>query len=217
MTERCPMFAFLDVPTEGAYHLVSWLALAVGTAAAIALFTGCVRLMLHPLARSAIRGEKARAALAPQAAKLREKHRENPDRMQRELLALYQDSGTSLFAGCLPTLLQLPFLMVMYQLFTSATINGTPNGLLAQTLLGAPLGGHFFDFGTGAAVFAVLFAALAVVGFLAARAMPAESPKLLRLMPFGTTLAAAVLPLAAGLYLLTTTTWTVVERAYLRR
>jgi YidC/Oxa1 family membrane protein insertase len=211
------MFAFLDVPAEGAYHLVSWLAGATGTAAAIVLFTACVRLLLHPLARSAIRGEKARAALAPQAAKLREKHRHNPDRMQRELLALYQNSGTSLFAGCLPTLLQLPFFMVMYRLFTATTIDGTPNGLLAQTLLGAPLGGHFFDFGPSSVVYAVLFLALAVAGFFSARAMPPESPRLLRLLPFGTTLAAAVLPLAAGLYMLTTTTWTVVERAWLRR
>lgn len=211
------MFAFLDVPAEGAYHLVSWIAGATGTAAAIVLFTACVRLLLHPLARSAIRGEKARAALAPQAAKLREKHRNNPDRMQRELLALYQNSGTSLFAGCLPMVLQLPFFMVMYRLFTATTIDGTPNGLLAQTLLGAPLGGHFFDFGPSSVVFVALFAALAVAGFFSTRAMPPESPRLLRLLPFGTTLAAAVLPLAAGLYMLTTTTWTVVERAWLRR
>jgi YidC/Oxa1 family membrane protein insertase len=40
---------------------------------------------------------------------------------------------------------------------------------------------------------------------------------LLRLLPFGTVLAAGVLPLAAGLYLVTTTTWTFLERRYLRR
>jgi YidC/Oxa1 family membrane protein insertase len=36
-------------------------------------------------------------------------------------------------------------------------------------------------------------------------------------MPYGTVLATAVVPLAAGLYLLTTTTWSVIERAVLRR
>jgi YidC/Oxa1 family membrane protein insertase len=40
---------------------------------------------------------------------------------------------------------------------------------------------------------------------------------LARFMPFGTVLMAAVLPLAAGLYLLTTTAWTVTERTVLRR
>jgi YidC/Oxa1 family membrane protein insertase len=43
------------------------------------------------------------------------------------------------------------------------------------------------------------------------------SGRLIRLLPFGTILTAAVIPLAAGLYLLTTTTWTVVERAILHR
>jgi YidC/Oxa1 family membrane protein insertase len=209
------MFAFLDVPTEGAYHLVSWLAGATGAAVAIVLFTACVRLLLHPLARSAVRGEKARAVLAPQAARLREKHKRDPEGMQRELVALYQQSGTSIFAGCLPTLLQLPFFMVMYHLFTSATIGGDPNGLLGETLFGAPLGSHFP--GSGSIVFVGLFAVLAVVGFLAGRTMPPESPRLLRLLPFGTVLAAGVLPLAAGLYLVTTTTWTFLERRYLRR
>ncbi len=38
-----------------------------------------------------------------------------------------------------------------------------------------------------------------------------------RVMPFATVLMAAVVPLAAGLYLLTTAAWTVTERAVLRR
>lgn len=209
------MFAFLDVPAEGAYHLVSWIAGTTGVALAIALFTVGVRLMLHPLARMAVRGEKARAALAPQATKLREKYKRHPEKLQKELVTLYQQSGTSMFAGCLPMLLQIPFFMVMYRLFTSSTINSAPNDLLHATLFGSPLGGHFFD--TGSVVFVALFAAMAAVGYFSARAMPPESPRLLRLLPFGTSLAAAVLPLAAGIYLFTTTTWTVVERAYLRR
>jgi YidC/Oxa1 family membrane protein insertase len=209
------MFGFLDVPAAGAYHLVSWIAGATGVALAIALFTVGVRLMLHPLARMAVRGEKARAALVPQAGKLREKHKRDPEKLRKELVALYQGSGTSMFAGVLPMLLQIPFFMVMYRLFSSSTINSVPNDLLHTTLFGSPLGGHFFD--TGSVAFIALFAALAVVGYFSARAMPPESPRLLRLLPFGTSLAAAVLPLAAGIYLFTTTTWTVVERAYLRR
>jgi YidC/Oxa1 family membrane protein insertase len=211
------MFEFLDVPAHGAYHLVSLIAGATGTAAAIVLFTAAVRLALHPLARSAIRGEKARASLAPRAAELREKHKKSPERMQQELVALYQDNGVSLFAGCLPMLLQLPFFMVLYRLFTAGSFGGTPNDLLTDVLFGAPLGSHFLSFGPGLVVFVGLFAALLVVGYFSSRAMPAETPRFLRLLPFGTSLAVAVIPLAAGLYLLTTTTWTVIERAHLRR
>jgi YidC/Oxa1 family membrane protein insertase len=40
---------------------------------------------------------------------------------------------------------------------------------------------------------------------------------LTRVMPYGTLVTAAFIPLAAGLYLLTTTTWTVLERTILQR
>jgi YidC/Oxa1 family membrane protein insertase len=39
----------------------------------------------------------------------------------------------------------------------------------------------------------------------------------MRLLPFGTVVAAAVLPLATGLYLATTTLWTLLERRHLQR
>lgn len=72
------MFAFLDVPVAGAFHLIdpliSLLTPIVGGAAvaiAVVLFTCVVRLLLHPLARAAVRGERARAVLAPKIAELR--------------------------------------------------------------------------------------------------------------------------------------------------
>ena len=210
------MFVFLDVPAEGAFHLVSWLATATGTAAAIVLFTVVVRLLLHPLARSAVHGEKTRSALAPQVAEIRKRHSRDPERIQREMLVLYRNSGTSPFAGCLPSLLQLPVFMVLYRLFTATTFDGTPNDLLGEQFFGTPLGSHLLD-GVGGPVFAGLFMALLVVGHLSARAMPAQTPRFLRLLPYGTSLAVTVIPLAAGLYLFTTTAWTVLERACLRR
>jgi YidC/Oxa1 family membrane protein insertase len=41
--------------------------------------------------------------------------------------------------------------------------------------------------------------------------------RVLRLLPYGTVAVAALVPLAAGLYLLTTTAWTAAERVLLRR
>jgi YidC/Oxa1 family membrane protein insertase len=234
------MFAFLNVPVSAAYHLVEGLATiaqpvfgGLSTAVAIVAFTAGVRLLLHPLARAAVRGEKARAALAPQAQRLREDHRNDPQRLQRELVELYRESGTSMFAGCLPMLLQLPFFTVMYRSFSSGSVGGGVNSMLHHTLLGAPLGGHFLETLAGGSisphilVFVGLFVALGVVAWFSMRWQAALAERtgspavpggaLMRLLPFGTVLAAAVVPLAAGLYLLTTTTWTAVERAALRR
>lgn len=235
------MFSFLNVPVAGAYHLVLALSnlltplLGAGsTVAAIVGFTVLVRLLLHPLSRAAVRGERARAALAPQINALREKHKRNPQRLNEELVKLQRESGTSMFAGCLPVLLQAPFLSVMYRLFESTTINGKPNELLSHSLFGATLNQHWLPVMQGAVpfaptgvVFLALFALLACVAtysvrWQAARITPTPdtpmpSGRLLRFLPYGTILFAAFLPLAAGIYLVTTNTWTAAERAWLCR
>jgi YidC/Oxa1 family membrane protein insertase len=251
------MPAFLGVPVAAAYYVVSVLASiltplfsGLAAAAAIVLFTMGVRLLLLPLSYRAMRGMDARARVAPQVQALQKKHAGHPDRLQRELTALYQAEGTSMFAGCLPLLAQWPFLSVMYLLFRSPAIGGKPNSLLAHGLFGAALGSHWLG-GAGllsaqGAVFAGLFALLAVIGWLSARKAPRltapgagltsatpgakpavqagtadqavrASAALARLAPFITVVFAAFVPLAAGLYLLTTTAWTLAERTLLRR
>ena len=68
------MFGIFDVPVAGAYHVVLPIAGVMNPALTIVLFTIAVRLMLHPLARAAVRGERERAALAPKIRALQEKH-----------------------------------------------------------------------------------------------------------------------------------------------
>jgi YidC/Oxa1 family membrane protein insertase len=213
------LFAIVDVPVAGAYQLVLALSGVIPPALTIVLFTIAVRLLLHPLARAAVRGEKARAELAPQLKKLQAKYGNNRERLGQEIAKLQRESGTSLFAGCLPMLLQIPFFIVMFRLFSTGTVAGHPNELLARELFGAPLGLHW-SAAPADPVFLVLFAALAVVAWCSARLMrqtAAEAPALLRLLPYGSIVAATVLPLAAGVYLVTTTAWATAERAYLRR
>jgi len=223
------MFGFLDVPVSGAHHLVTWLASLsqpltgqLSVALAIVLFTVGIRLLLLPLSKAAVRGEKARAALAPQLRTLRSRHAGDGPRLQEEVTKLQQETGTSMFVGCLPLLLQIPFFMVMYRLFSSASLGGKPNSLLDGSLFGTPLGDHFHG-----PVFFGIAALLVVVAWFSSRwqakmlersgGPDVPGGKLIRLMPYGTVFATAVVPLAASLYLLTTTTWSVVERAVLRR
>ncbi|GAA0452982.1 YidC/Oxa1 family membrane protein insertase [Streptomyces olivaceiscleroticus] len=221
-------------------HLADVLAPLFGasaTAAAIVLCTLAVRTALHPLARAAVRGEKSRAALAPQMAEIRRRHAKDPERMQRELADLYRTAGSSPLAGCLPMLLQLPVFFLMYHLFTSSR-----SGLLGERLLGAPLGGRWADaladggpFGPHGLVYVALFALVAAVATVnyrrtrrataAARTAATEEPvpgmaavtKLAPLLSFATLITVAVVPLAAGLYVVTSTAWTVCERALLTR
>jgi YidC/Oxa1 family membrane protein insertase len=245
------MSSFLGVPVVAAYHVVSVVAGlltpllgALAAAVAIVLFTMAVRLLLLPLSYRAMRGMDAQARVVPQVQALQKKHAGHPDRLQRELAALYQAEGTSMFAGCLPLLAQWPFLSVMTLLFRSANVGGARNLLLTHDLFGAPLGSHWLGgagpFSAQGAVFAGLFLLIAGIGWLSARMAPrlgapgigapgiaAASPAadrasrmvaaLAKLVPYATVVVAVFLPLAAGLYLLTTIAWTLAERALLRR
>jgi len=238
------MLSLYGAVVGAAYHVVSAFAQALAplpgglaAAAAIVICTVAARLLLMPLSYCAIRGQASQARLAPQVRDLRQRYARQPDRLQRELAALQRREGTGMFAGLLPLLLQVPLLSVMYSLFRSAVIGGRPNGLLGQDLFGAPLGSHWLS-GPGplsaqGGVFLGLFALLAAAGWLAARiartaaarqaltAGPAQPGGavgvLARVVPYATLAAAAVMPLAAGLYLLTTTAWVAVERAVFGR
>ncbi len=259
------MFGLFGVPVDAAYHLVTTLSalltpLAGGLAVAVAIaaFTVAVRLLVLPFSYYAMRGQAAQARIAPQVQALRQRYAKQPDRLSRELKALYAENGTGMLAGCLPLLLQWPFLSVMYLLFRSASVGGAPNELLTHYLFGAQLGSHWLG-GAGplsaqGGVFAALFVLLGLCGWLAARAarrfagpvpagpvpavpvpaVPKKTPAgadstqpgpapavvppwLTSLMPYLTAVFAAFLPLAAGLYLLTTTAWTLLERTLLRR
>ena len=208
------MFAFLDAPVAGVYHLVLPVAAALSPALTIVLFTIALRLALHPLARKAAKGERIRAELAPKIQELQRKYGKDRARLQRELAKLQQDG--SLFAGCLPMLAQLPFFAVMYRLFSTTTVGHASNELFNAKLFTIPLGAHWLS-APASPVFLVLFAGLAVVAWCSARLMPSGTGRVVRLMPYGTLLGAAVIPLAAGIYLLTSTAWATAERAYLRR
>jgi YidC/Oxa1 family membrane protein insertase len=255
------MSLFLGVPVDLAYHLVCWIAailapLAGGLAAAAAIiaFTLLVRLLLLPLSyvavRGSVRGERARARLQPRIAELRRRHRNDPQRLQAELAALYRAEGSGMFGGFLPLLIQLPFFSIMYRLFLDHSVGGAPNTLLTHSLLAAPLGSHWLA-GAGplsaqGAVFAGLFVLLAGVAVLSVRsarraapvippippapakgsaggapAAPAAAGRAVTvvtwIVPFASLVTAAIVPLAAGLYLLTTTAWTLSERTVLRR
>jgi YidC/Oxa1 family membrane protein insertase len=242
------MSSFLGVPVDAAYHLVSGLTGiltpvlgGLAAVAAIVVFTMAVRLLLMPLSLRALRGQAAQARLAPQLAALRQRHGKQPERLQREMAALYKREGTSMFAGFGPLLLQWPFLSVMYLLFRSPTVGGTANTLLTHDLFGVPLGAHWLS-GAGplglasgqGVVFVGLFALLAGLCWLSARlgrlmtaqatgispapgaaaaAGAAGRPGLLvRALPYLTVVIAAFAPLAAGIYLLITLAWSLAER-----
>jgi YidC/Oxa1 family membrane protein insertase len=237
------MSTLFGVPVDAVYHIVfaltNVLTPVLGGLAAvvgIVVVTVAVRLLVTPLTFRALHGQAAQARLAPEIKRLRQRYAKKPDRLQRELTALYQREGTSMFAGFAPLLAQWPVFSVLYLLFRSPTVGGAPNRLLSRDLLGVPLGSHWLS-GAGAlsvhgAVFLGVLAVLAAACWLAARsarrvlpqtalASPApggaaSSPQALtavtKVLPYITVLIAAFAPLAGAIYLITSTGWSAAER-----
>jgi YidC/Oxa1 family membrane protein insertase len=185
------MSTLFGVPVDAAYHLVfaltSVLTPVLGGLAAVAgiiIITVAVRLLVSPLTFRALHGQAAQARLAPEIQRLRQRHAKQPDRLQRELTALYQREGTSMFAGFAPLLVQWPVFSVLYLLFRSPTVGGASNRLLSHDLLGVPLGSHWLS-GAGIlsvhgvvflGVLAILAAACWYAARVARRVMPQPAP-----------------------------------------
>jgi YidC/Oxa1 family membrane protein insertase len=238
---RFVMTAVFGVPVDAAYHLVlaltNFLTPVLGGLAAVAaivVFTMAIRLALTPLSFRALRGQAAMTRLAPQIQELRKRYGRQPERLQRELTALYAREGTSLLAGFMPLLAQWPVFSVLYLLFRSPAVAGGANSLLSRDLFGVPLGAHWLSGGAAtvglhAAVFPVVLAILAVICWLSvrvARQMTAgvagtataasgtsgTAGLLGKVLPYITVVIAAFAPLAAAVYLVVSVSWSVGER-----
>lgn len=236
-------FAPIAAVLDGAHFVItSLIALlepvtgAASAALAIVLITALVRASLIPASRATVRGEIQRRRLAPRIAELRKRYAKNPELLQRKTMELYSSEKVSPFAGCLPALIQAPVLSILYGLFVLAVINGHANSLLTESVFGVPLGTSLVSLITGGAeasqlaVFVLLLMAIGLVAWFSRRATQrylGEADEgapgmrsvmsVMSWMPFLTVIFAAIVPLAAALYLAISTTWTLVERQLLRR
>jgi YidC/Oxa1 family membrane protein insertase len=87
---------------------------------AIVLVTFAINMVLFPLRFSSMRSAKKMQALQPQIKALNDKYKDLPLRdprkqeQQAEMMALYKQHGVNPVGGCVPMLLQLPFLIAYY-------------------------------------------------------------------------------------------------------
>lgn len=85
----------------------------------IILLTIALRVMLYPLNSWSIKATTKMQAVAPEVQKIQEKYKKDPKKAQLEVVALYKQKGVNPLSGCLPLLIQLPFLIGMFDLLKS--------------------------------------------------------------------------------------------------
>ena len=85
----------------------------------IIILTIIIRLILLPLTAKMYKSQKAMQALQPQMKELQEKYKKNPQELSKAMMQLYQKEKVNPLSSCLPVLLQLPFLIALYQVLVA--------------------------------------------------------------------------------------------------
>ena len=81
---------------------------------AIIILTIFIRLITFPLQYKSIKSMKKMQLIQPELTKLKEKYKDNPQKMQQESMALFKRAGANPVSGCLPMLLQMPIFFAFY-------------------------------------------------------------------------------------------------------
>src|SRR5438128_1901018 len=99
-------------PIFGASSGASW-------ALSIVLLTMAMRLLLFPLFVKQIKNQRAMTALQPKMKELQAKYKNDKERLNQEMMALWKEHGANPFAGCLPLILQIPVFIALFRVLNS--------------------------------------------------------------------------------------------------
>jgi YidC/Oxa1 family membrane protein insertase len=210
-------------------------------ALSIICLTIVIRILLIPLFVKQIKSSRNMQTLQPQVAELRKKYGHDRERLSRETMALYKETGTNPFASCLPLILQMPIFLALFRLIDTAA-NGDPRGLLTNddaksistaTIFGARIADQFWgasDVNTQILA-AVLVLVMTATTFLTQRQlmsknMPPDAMSgpyaqqqkmLLYVLPLAFGVGGVAFPIGVLLYWTTSNTWTMGQQFYVIR
>ncbi|MBI4548281.1 MAG: membrane protein insertase YidC [Ignavibacteriae bacterium] len=83
------------------------------------VFSMIVKIALYPLTKSSMKSMQKMQALQPMMTEIREKYKDDPQKMNQQVMRLYKEYGVNPAGGCLPLLLQLPILYALWSVFSS--------------------------------------------------------------------------------------------------
>ena len=105
-------------------QVISWLltkmyAIIPNYGLVVIVFAFLIKLLLNPLTVKTFESTRKMQALAPEIQKLKEKYKNDPQKMSRAQMELYKNSGANPLGGCLPMLIQMPILVSVFSIFRS--------------------------------------------------------------------------------------------------
>ncbi len=111
---------------EPIFNLLIWLYNIIpgdNIGIAIIALTVIIRLIFYPLTKKSIIAQKSLQDLQPKMEELKKKYKDNKEEMAKATMQLYKDHKINPASSCLPMLVQLPFLIAIYQVFARGLSN----------------------------------------------------------------------------------------------
>ena len=113
---RAINFGWFDVLAKPMLWLLNFFYNYIGNyGIAIILLTVLIKGTFWPITQKGMKSMKNMQKLQPKVAKLKEKYKSDPQKMNQEMMALYKTYKVNPLGGCLPLILQIPFFFALYK------------------------------------------------------------------------------------------------------
>ena len=122
--------------------ILSWMhvTLSLAWGWVLILFGVLMRVVLFPLYQKSMRAQMAQMRVQPLMQDIRTKYKDDPQKMQQEMMRLYKEHNINPLAGCLPMLLPFPILITLFFVFQNTIeFRGVPFLWLPDLSLKDPL------------------------------------------------------------------------------
>ncbi len=103
---------------------------------AIIFFTIIVRVVLFPLSLNGTKSMMKTSKIQPEVKRLQERYKNDPQKLQQETMELYKKHGINPLGGCIPMLLQMPFMFAMFAAFRNLSMLDNVGFLFVKSLNG---------------------------------------------------------------------------------
>lgn len=126
-------FAFLSIPLVKLLKLFFLIFKNYGVA--IILLTVVVRVLLYPITHKSMKSMKDMQKIQPLMKDIREKYKDDKEKMNQEVMSLYKTHKINPLGGCLPLFLQLPIFIALYKaLYVAIDLRHAPFWLWIKDL-----------------------------------------------------------------------------------
>lgn len=188
---------------------------------AIVILTVLVRVALLPLVIKQYSSMRAMQAISPELKELQAKHKGDRQKLNQEMMTLYQERGVNPFASCLPLVAQLPVFFALYWVLRRFSRGASAEvGDLSFLWVVSDITVDLKDLGAGAIVMAVIYAVSQLISteLTMNASTPPSQRRIFRIMPIGIVATFFVYPFPAGLlvYWVASNLWTAGQQLVMR-